>query len=135
GGEEAGAGAHRRRSPERAGASAEHGYLRGAAIWRVLGSDPRDDRRERHSASGHDRRHGDDGGNGLAMAHARVATPGDGAIVAVWRPLKAVAPRLLFFAALVGAWELCVRLTGVRSYLLPAPSGVWGALVTAAPPP
>jgi len=67
------------------------------------------------------------------MAHARVATPGGGAIVAVWRPLRAVAPRLLFFAALVVAWELCVRLTGVRSYLLPAPSGVWDALVTAAP--
>jgi NitT/TauT family transport system permease protein len=51
----------------------------------------------------------------------------------LWHTARTILPRVLFFVVLVVAWEAVVRLSGIRSYLLPAPSGVWDALVVAAP--
>ena len=41
--------------------------------------------------------------------------------------------RILFFPALIGLWELAVLVSGIRSYLLPAPSAIIAEIVDSAP--
>jgi NitT/TauT family transport system permease protein len=56
------------------------------------------------------------------MAMSERPETGPGAVVA-W--LRARGGALLIFALLFVAWEIAVRVTGVKEYLLPAPSRVW----------
>ncbi len=61
--------------------------------------------------------------SGEAAVAATALTAGRAAAVGAW--LRKRGGAILVFAALFVAWELAVRLLGIKEYLLPPPSKVW----------
>lgn len=63
------------------------------------------------------------------MADTTVTKPSELSRSPTLRVVWATAQRLLFVVGIILLWELFVSLMDIRSYLLPAPSAVWGELV------